>query len=109
MAMVGELMANSHTVHITLLLYLFYVSLSPFPFESQSASHYLHLSRQFLHFGNTLDSALRRVELLTKPLCDIALPANKPRINQNIVVYSAPMFNCIRWAWYLEEPGRVGV
>lgn len=47
--------------------------------------------------------------LLAKPLCDIALPAHEPRIDQDVVVYAGAMFDCVGRTGYLKEPGGIGI
>lgn len=85
------------------------VACSPLLSHPQSSCHDLDLPRHFLDLCYRLDCALRRMPLLGKPLCNVRLSALKPRVDQNVVVYTAAMLYRGGGARDLEQPGRIGV
>lgn len=90
---IREFVAYSDSINQRLLFVLESAVLCPALSQPQTPRHKLDLAHQLLHFRDALDGALNCVKLLREPPCDIRLAADKPWVQQNIVVYPAAVLD----------------
>jgi hypothetical protein len=77
--------------------------------HAQSAREHLHLQRQLVDLGDAAHGALGRVPLLREPPGHVRLAALQPRVDEDVVVDAAAVFDGRGGARNLQEPTRVGV
>lgn len=87
--------------------------LDPLPpslaYAQSSSGQNLNLAGHVLHLCNILHGALDGVPLLREPPGNIRLRALQPRVDEDVVVYAAAVFDGRRRARNLQQPRGVGV